>query len=562
MSTKPKDQTRVSACKVSSLRAVLLTLMFFAISILSACGGGSTNSTNTPNNPTPVSVSISPATTSVDQGATLQFSASVTGGGNQAVTWSVQEGAAAGSITPAGLYKAPASAMGVHVVATSAADPSKSSSALVTVNVVSVSLPATAKVHPGQTRQFKAAVAGTVVKDVNWTLEEGSAGGGITSDGLYTAPMSGGPFHVTARSVADPSKAATALVVVADAGFRTLNTSTLQPRISHTATLLPNGKVLIVGGNKCDSSGCSGPRLSSAELFDPATETFTATGSMSFARNSHTATLLNNGTVLVTGGNGNPAAEVYDPVTGVFTKVGNMTDISTNLGDQPGSRLGHTASLLMDGRVLIAGGEAEDLNGFGPVALGTAEIYDPATRSFSRVGDLPDEVLFHTASVLLDGRVLVAGGNDNFGPEMSPSVAVFDATSKSFSASVSLPSGRAYHTATTLNDGRVLITGGITNWDYPTPPLISDTALVFDPATSGYSSELTMREPRYGHSATLLLDGKVLVVGTLAELFDPGTSSFVITADPNVPREDRRATRLADGRVLFTGSTAVAEIYE
>jgi hypothetical protein len=86
--------------------------------------------------------------------------------------------------------------------------------------------------------------------------------------------------------------------------------------------------------------------------------------------------------------------------------------------------------------------------------------------------------------------------------------------------------------------------------------------VVFDPATSSFSSEKAMREPRSGHSATLLADGKVLVVGSAAELFDPATSSFAITGDPNVPRGDRRATRLSDGRVLFTGSASVAEVYE
>jgi hypothetical protein len=91
---------------------------------------------------------------------------------------------------------------------------------------------------------------------------------------------------------------------------------------------------------------------------------------------------------------------------------------------------------------------------------------------------------------------------------------------------------------------------------------IYDTAVAFDPATSSFSPELKMREPRSGHSATLLTNGKVLVVGSTAELFDPATSTFVLTGDPNVPGGERRATRLSDGRVLLTGSTAVAEIYE
>jgi len=554
---------------MSSPRAVLLVATLLAVGMLSACGGGSTNTANdsTPPLPPVISVSVSPAATSVDQGDTLQISASVIGSGNQAETWSIQEGSAGGSISQTGLYTAPAAAMDVHVVATSVADPNKSSSALVTLNAVSVSMPSTAGVLRGRQRQFTAVVAGTVVKDVTWTVEEGSGGGNITADGLYTAPTSGGPFHVTSRSVADPSKAATAAVVLTDAGFRMLNTSTLVPRISHTATLLPDGKVLIVGGSKCDVNGCSfdlfrqsfpfDRLLSSAELYDPATETFSATGSMSIARAFHSATLLNNGTVLVIGGlnpgGGSVAtAEIYDPATGSFTRIGDMAR----------GRFEHTASLLADGRVLIAGGLEGNANDFGFGSTQTAELYDPATQSFSPAGDMPKAAASHTASVLLDGTVLVAGGGGNTCPSEGAAVASFNPASNSFSANVSLPERRAGHTATTLNDGRVLITGGGDPCDFSGFGTPSDTAVVFDPATSSFSSEKAMREPRSGHSATLLADGKVLVVGSTAELFDPATSSFAITGDPNVPRGDRRATRLADGRVLFTGSTSVAEVYE
>jgi hypothetical protein len=502
----------------------------------------------------------------VDQGATIQFSAIVLGSSNQAVAWSIQE-SGGGSVNQTGLYSAPAAAMEVHVIATSVADPSKSSTALVTVSAVSVSMPLTAAVPRGRQRQFTAVVAGTVVKDVTWTVDEGTAGGIITVDGVYTAPISGGPFHVTARSLADASKAATATVVLTDAGFRMLNTSTLEPRISPTATLLPNGKVLIAGGSWCRSSVCNGfDPLASAELFDPVTETFSATGSMSIARTGHTATLLNNGTVLITGGV-NPGlasdrtAEIYNPATGSFTRVGDMSDVN--------GRAQHTASLLADGRVLLAGGWQGNQNDFGFFSAQTAEIYDPATQNFSPAGNMPKEAAFHTASVLLDGTVLVVGGDGNSCPNGAPGLATFDPTSNSFSASVSLPERRAQHTATTLNDGRVLITGGQDPCAvFGTPAglvgqvTIRDTAVVFDPATMSYSSEKFMREPRSGHSATLLANGKVLVVGSMAELFDPATGSFAITGDPNVPGGGRRATRLSDGRVLFIGSGSAAEIYQ
>ena len=264
----------------------------------------------------------------------------------------------------------------------------------------------------------------------------------------------------------------------------------------------------------------------------------------------HTATLLNNGTVLVSGGAGTKA-ELYDSASGSFTPTGNMV----------AARGAHTASLLEDGRVLITGGNQEGPDAFQIYPVASAEVYDPTTQSFTSVGDMPNKAAWHTASVLLDGTVLVAGGYGGACPDPQDRTAIFNPASNSFSPGVSLPGGRAQHTATTLDDGRVLITGGAFN-DYCESGSVYDTAITFDPATSAYSSEKKMREPRSGHSATLLLDGKVLVVSSLAELFDPTTSSFAITGDPNVARADRRATRLADGRVLFTGSTAVAEIYE
>jgi hypothetical protein len=536
----------------SGLRAVLLVSAFLAVGLLSACGGGSANTSN----PISVRVNISPAATSVDQGDSIQFSARVIGVSNPAVTWSIQEGSAGGSISQTGLYTAPATAMDVHIVATSVADPTKFTTALVAVNPVSVVMASNSAVPRGRQRQFTAAVAGTVVKDVTWTVVEGTGGGTITADGVYTAPTSGGPFHVTARSVADPSKAATTTVVLTDAGFRVLSTSTLVPRRSHTATLLSNGKVLIVGGNQCNGNSCFGPKLSSAELFDPATETFSATGSMSFARTGHSATLLKNGTVLITGGGesgggDDRTAEIYDPATGTFTRVGNMTQ----------GRTEHSASLLGDGRVLMAGGST-DVNGFGLLPSKTAEVYDPAAQTFGPAGDMPNAATLHTASVLLDGTVLMAGGYDDGCPGTQSGVSIFDPASNSFSLGPSLAKARAEHTATTLNDGRVLISGGTSADSCNFASRDYDTAVVFDPSSHAFSSELTMREARTGHSATLLKNGKVLVVGATAELFDPATSTFSITGDPNVPESGRRATRLSDGRVLFTGSSAVAEVYE
>ena len=130
------------------------------------------------------------------------------------------------------------------------------------------------------------------------------------------------------------------------------------------------------------------------------------------------------------------------------------------------------------------------------------------------------------------------------------------------SPSPNLASPRAQHTGTTLSDGRVLITGGMNPCDFAGVRAAYATAVVFDPVTASYSPEKFMHEPRSRHSATLLTDGTVLVVGSMAELFDPATGSFAVTGDPNLPGDGKRATRLSDGRVLFVGAGSAAEVYE
>ena len=171
--------------------------------------------------------------------------------------------------------------------------------------------------------------------------------------------------------------------------------SFVMARSRHTATLLPNGKVLVAGGN-------NGPALSGAELYDPATGTWTATGSMGTARSRHTATLLPNGKVLVAGGFNEldgflSSAELYDPASGTWTATG-------NLGTGRGF---HTATLLPNGKVLVAGGN----NG---AVLSSAELYDPASGTWTATGSLGTARDLHTATLLPKGKVLVAGGSNRW----------------------------------------------------------------------------------------------------------------------------------------------------
>jgi WD40 repeat protein len=182
----------------------------------------------------------------------------------------------------------------------------------------------------------------------------------------------------------------------------------------HTATVLPDGRVLVAGGAGVEGCGLGCPRQlkATAELYDPKIGVFSRTGSMSTARWNRTATLLPNGRVLIAGGDnlggGSDAdnaisdAEVYDPTSGTFVATGSMV----------AARTGHTATLLPNGRVLIVGGSD------GNHALTTAELYDPAAGTFSAAGSMSNARYGATATLLADGRVLISGGSANASAEL------------------------------------------------------------------------------------------------------------------------------------------------
>ena len=316
------------------------------------------------------------------------------------------------------------------------------------------------------------------------------------------------------------------------------NTSVMSSsRFCHTATLLPNGKVLIVGGH---INGVN-TYLSTAELYDPETGEFVSTGSMSVARARHTATLLPNGKVLIAGGkNSNvlSTAELYDPQTGTFS----MTSNSMSIG-----RWNHVATLLFNGKVLISGGTDSSGN-----VLSTAELYDPQTNTFTATGSMTDARERHIAVLLPDGKVLVSGKQGG-----SLTAELYNPETGTFSTTGNMKIARGHHTATLLPNGKVLITGGV----YPTGDPLS-TAELYDPKTGTFSTTAGVMSYRRGkHVAVLLPNGKVLIAGgfdssthlSTAELYDPQTNTFTTTGSMFYKRIRMSATLLPDGKVLIVG---------
>ena len=288
------------------------------------------------------------------------------------------------------------------------------------------------------------------------------------------------------------------------------------------------------------------------------------TGDTSTARFSHTATLLLNGKVLVAGGmerNGVwlDSAELYDPAKGRFSPIGKMS----------ARRAGATATLLPNGKVLIAGGT----DGSGK-NLASAELYDPDTNTFSATGSLSFPRGDATATLLKNGKVLIAGGNAAGDDDQLASAEIYDPLTGLFLPTGSMHSPRSYFTAVRLKDGKVLVAGGLSGGQFPFHK-VEATAEVYDPLTGRFTLTGEMSVPRYKQGAALLPDGKVMIAGgsnedgrqykySSTEIFDPQMNAF----QPGPRMKFLRyklpsgVITLSDGRILVAGGAELPEIYD
>jgi hypothetical protein len=330
----------------------------------------------------------------------------------------------------------------------------------------------------------------------------------------------------------------------------------IEARVGPSTTRLADGRVLVAGG----AFDASHRGQAAAELYDPATGTWTATGSMLAGRYRHSATLLKDGRVLVAGGNasdsGTPdvqcclaSAELYDPSTGTWAATGSMID----------ARVEFVATLLNDGRVLVAGGDSAK----GPDSTPGAELYDPHTGTWAATGAMKLGNYANQAALLANGKVLVVGGNNaNAPPEL------YDPSSGSWST-LECHCPDFLRIATALPNGSVLVAGTFGaalydpqagTWSPTGPPAVENPQNVDNP-----------------QNAVLLLNGTVLVLSAAdpghpaAQLYDPSSGTWTAAASPSAVRYLAVPTLLLDGRVLLVGGysttfpdspLASAELYD
>ena len=339
----------------------------------------------------------------------------------------------------------------------------------------------------------------------------------------------------------------------------------LVPASFTEAAVLADGRVLVPGGNHGHYLGAT---LPIAEIFDPRTGTWTATGPMVAPHAKHTVTALLDGRVLVVGGegrvggvNGNPVttSEIFDPATGRWTATGTaLPEVTYN----------HSATRLRDGRVLVAGGAYDGVAGSGATAA--AQVFDPATDSWAVVAPMSVARTYHSSLLLDDGRVLVAGGHDGSGVPQA-SAEIWDPVRGTWRPTA--PMAFAHHSETNaaarLPGGRVLVVAGATVRSDGSRD-VTDATQIFHPASGRWRPGPALPGPaRTDHVVVALGDGRVLVAGGIAldpllgpplsiglddaYVLDGHARRWSVARSMHVPRHNAAATLLPDGSVLVAG---------
>jgi hypothetical protein len=481
-----------------------------------------------------VSTISGPPSGKVTESLTTTFTASVTGAVNTSLTWSAGAGSFAGAV-----WTAPVTPGSYTITATAVNGASN------TLFITAVAAPAIASftatpagINKNQSSTLTATFSGAgtgmnatgVITPGGVSLASGGAG---VSTGALTATQT---YTLTVTDDAGDTATATTTVQVFLGAFSATSNGLNPARNLPTATLRPDGNVLVAGGATASNA---------ADVFDGTALSFSSNAAVLLTgRSQHTATLLPNGLILVAGGyNGTSAlasAELYNPATGIFTAAGTLAQARRN----------HRAVLLDSGQVLLAGG----------TGLSSAELYNPVTGLFTLTSSMASVRESATASRLPDGRVLVAGGLN--GSTRLASAEIFDPSTNTFSNAAAMLQARALHTATILPSGQILIAGG-------TGGVGAGSAELFNPSLARFAGTGNMVQPRQEQIATMLAGGMVLIAGgnsglspnaiDQAELFDPSQGAFLKTdfmSTTGAPATGAAATILGTGAVVVTGGTS------
>lgn len=315
------------------------------------------------------------------------------------------------------------------------------------------------------------------------------------------------------------------------------------PRANHTATLLPDGKVALIGGFGSQNYSVIG----TTELYDRATRTTTDGASLLRPRAHHTATVLQDGRILIVGGESEEfdpcEPEIYDPATGQFTGAAHFP-----------RGVGHSTTLLADGRVLVVGGTV-----FGMVTS-HARIYNPATDSWTVTSPLPNPRHLHNAVLLADGRVLVTGGTDEFGFDYEQAL-IWNPATGMWTHTGSMWQSRALAHSARLPDGRVMTMMGFGVEDYPAEIYSPDNAewdlAPGPPEWLFLGTSLVLPDGKFAHCGGS--DGDYLL-STKVHVYDPATNIWGRKEPLVHGRLQPALVAYPDGTILATGGYQI--IYE